>query len=140
MKKIIVIHGPNLNMLGTRESSIYGKKTLSEINKTIIAQGKKLKLSVDCFQDNCEGALIDKIHESGKKYDGLIINPGGYTHTSVALRDALACIEIPKIEVHLSNIHTREEFRHKSVTAASCVGQICGFGIQSYILALHYFC
>ena len=137
--KILIIHGPNLNMLGKREKEIYGSKSLAEINKMIEAEAKKLKLSVTIQQSNSESEIIELIQTAAKNYDGLIINGAGYTHTSVVIRDALACIDIPKIEVHLSNIHAREEFRHKSITAPVCTGQISGFGPKSYVMALHYF-
>jgi len=137
--KILVIHGPNLNMLGKREKSIYGNESLEDINSKIISVGQSLSLDVECFQFNAEGDIIQAIHQAHSIYKGIIINPAAYSHTSIAIRDALASVDIPKIEVHLSNIHAREEFRHQSMTAAVCNGQISGLGIKSYLLALHYF-
>ena len=137
MKKICVIHGPNLNFTGIREKAIYGTGTLDDINKYIIDEGKKLGFEVEIFQSNFEGAIIDRLQKCYfDKVDGVVINPGAYTHYSYAIRDAIASIQIPTIEVHLSNIHQRDEFRHKSVTAPVCVGQMCGFGPDGYILAM----
>ncbi|MFA6471598.1 MAG: type II 3-dehydroquinate dehydratase [Candidatus Latescibacterota bacterium] len=136
MKNILVIHGPNLNLLGTREKGIYGEKPLDAINRDIISHGASIGLIVDSFQSNAEGEIIDAIQNASKKYDGVVINPGGYTHTSVAIRDAIAGVSIPFVEVHLSNIHNREEFRKTSITAPVCRGQISGFGEHSYILGL----
>lgn len=138
MKKIGVIHGPNLNFTGIREQSVYGMNNLESINKTILEEGGKLGLDITVFQSNYEGAIIDKLQEFYiENYDGIMINPGAFTHYSYALRDAISSVIIPTVEVHLSNIHTREEFRHHSVTAPVCVGQICGFGVNSYILGLN---
>jgi 3-dehydroquinate dehydratase II len=137
MNKILVINGPNLNLLGTREKNVYGGTSLKEIETRVKNEADKLNLDVDFFQSNHEGLIIDKIHESQGKYEVILINPGAYTHYSIAIRDALKSVDIPAIELHLSNIHTREEFRSRSVTAPSCIGQICGFGSDSYILALH---
>lgn len=137
MKKICVMHGPNLNFTGIREQSVYGIENLDSINKTIQKKADELGFECDFFQSNFEGGLIDRLQQC--YYDGvdaIIINPGAFTHYSYALRDAIASIKIPTVEVHLSNIHTREEFRHKSVTAPVCVGQICGFGSLGYSLAL----
>ena len=134
--KILIIHGPNLNLLGLREPEIYGAATLKEIDRALVEYGRQNGIEVHCLQSNHEGDLINWIQESAEKYDGLIINPAGYTHTSVALRDALKAIKIPAVEVHLSNIHAREEFRRHSVTAAACIGQICGFGADSYKLGI----
>ena len=137
MKNICIINGPNLNFLGTREPSVYGFETLLDINEKISLNALKLNIEVDFFQSNFEGAIIDKLQQCFlDKVDGIIINPGAFTHYSYAIRDALASIDIKTIEVHLSNIHKREEFRQKSVLAPVCVGQISGFGSQSYLLAL----
>ena len=137
MKKVLVIHGPNLNLLGLREPSVYGVQTLDDINHALNELAKDLNVSLTSFQSNHEGALIDRLHCSEKEgYEGIIINPGGLTHTSIALRDAIASINLPVVEAHLSNIHAREEFRHKSLVAGVVVGQIIGFGPNSYLLAL----
>lgn len=136
MKKILVIHGPNLNLLGEREPEIYGNFTLEEINSKVAARAKSLGLAADFFQSNSEGDIVDAIHAARKKYDGIIINPAAYTHTSVAIRDAISASGLSVVEVHLSNIYKREDFRRKSLTAAACVGQISGFGVVSYVLAV----
>ena len=136
-RKIFVIHGPNLNLLGRREPDVYGAITLLEINRNLEQKAESLDLALETYQSNHEGAIIDAIQESMTWADGIIINPGGLTHTSVALRDALAACGLPVIEVHLSNIHAREQFRHTSITAGVCKGQICGFGDKSYYIALH---
>lgn len=138
MKKIVVIHGPNLNMLGQRETGVYGTQSLEGINAMLESEAGVLGVSVIFFQSNCEGALIDRIHQCFGSADGIVINPGAYTHTSVALRDAIAAVSLPVVEVHLSNIHAREPFRHTSLTAPVCSGQICGLGVAGYTLALRY--
>ena len=130
------MHGPNLNLLGLREPEIYGSTTLNQINRSLEMDGEKLQVSVSCLQSNHEGALVDAIHNARGQYQGIIINAGAYTHTSVAIRDALAAVDIPTVEVHLSNIYTREEFRHYSYIAPIAVGQISGFGADSYRLGL----
>lgn len=137
MKKILVLNGPNLNLLGTREKEIYGNETLQDIAEKTIETGQRLGMDVDFIQSNHEGELIDKIHSAREQYNMIIINPGAYTHYSIAIRDAIKSVNVPAIEIHLSNIHGREEFRSKSVIAPVCVGQICGFGSTSYTLAIH---
>ncbi len=137
MKKVIIINGPNLNLLGTREKEVYGTDTLQMIAKSTLDYAEKLDLEVDFVQSNHEGEIIDKIHDSRGKYDVIIINPGAYTHYSIAIRDAIKAVELPAIEIHLSNVHAREEFRSKSVIAPVCVGQISGFGSGSYLVALN---
>ncbi len=134
--KILILHGPNLNLLGTREPEVYGSMTLESLNEKLIAEGQKMGLEVTCQQSNHEGALIDALHHAREWADGVVFNPAGYTHTSVALRDAIASIEIPVVEVHISSIYAREAFRHKSLVSAVCVGSISGFGWQSYLLGM----
>lgn len=134
--KILVLHGPNLNLLGEREKDIYGKLTLDEINKMLKSEAKDLGLEVEFFQSNSEGELVDRIHEARKSFSGIVMNPAAFTHTSVALRDAVAALNIPVVEVHLSNIYQREEFRHHSMIAPVARGQVSGFGAQSYLLGL----
>jgi 3-dehydroquinate dehydratase-2 len=134
--RVLVIHGPNLNLLGRREPEIYGRTTLDEINGHLAALGAQLGLALDTFQSNHEGAIVDRIQQAAGVYDGLIINAAAFTHTSVAIRDALAMLEAPVIEVHLTNIHRREPFRHTSMTAGVVTGQILGLGAAGYALAL----
>jgi 3-dehydroquinate dehydratase-2 len=134
--KILVLHGPNLNLLGTREPAIYGQLTLKEINGAISALAHELAIEVNILQSNSEGTLIDSIHSAIGSYDGILINPAAYTHTSIAIRDALAAAALPTVEVHLSNIHSREEFRSQSFIAPIAVGQISGFALDSYLLGL----
>ncbi len=133
--KIIVINGPNLNLLGTREKSIYGDKTLEDINLILTKYAEENSSEIISFQSNIEGEIIDFIQKN-RTSDGLLINPGAYTHTSIAIRDAISGISIPAVEVHISNIHSREEFRKHSYIAPVCIGQISGFGIYSYVLGL----
>ena len=136
MKKIIILNGPNLNLLGNRETDIYGKKSLNDIKQICKEKSKLLKLSCDFIQSNNEGELISLIQSVENDFEGLIINPAAFTHTSVAILDALRAISRPKIEIHLSNIYTREEYRKKSITSEAVNGVICGFGADSYILAI----
>lgn len=139
MKRILVMNGPNLNRLGKREPEKYGTQTLADLEKLITQEAKKLKVQVSFLQSNHEGALIDAIHKAEDDgLDGIVMNPGGYTHTSVALRDAVAAVTLPVVEVHISNVHAREEFRHKSLTAAVCKAQISGLGLEGYLAALRY--
>lgn len=135
-RRVLVLHGPNLNLLGERETGIYGKNSIENINAEITAKAKELNMEVEINMSNHEGVLIDSLHAARGKFDGVVINAGAYTHYSIAIRDAIAAIKIPTVEVHLSNIYAREEFRHTSVLAPVCVGQISGFGKFSYILAL----
>ncbi len=135
-KNILVLHGPNLNLLGLREPEIYGSITLLQINETLKLDGERLQAKVICLQSNHEGVLVDAIHDARDKYQGIMINAGAYTHTSVAIRDAIAGVQIPTVEVHLSNIYTREKFRHHSYIAPVSIGQISGFGADSYRLGL----
>ena len=134
--KILVLHGPNLNLLGTREPEVYGSMTLDNINSKLIELGGGLGVEVECLQSNHEGALIDALHDARTWAHGVVFNPGGYTHTSVALRDAISAIQIPVVEVHLSNVYAREEFRQVSMVSAVCKGKITGFGWRSYTLGL----
>jgi len=136
MNKIIIINGPNLNLLGNREDNIYGTETLHDIESKCHKKAKDLNLEVNFFQSNNEGEIINKIHEVENIYDGLIINPAAFTHSSIAILDSLRAISKPKIEVHLSNIYSREEYRKKSITSESVDGLICGFGGNSYILGI----
>lgn len=136
MFKLLIVHGPNLNLLGTREPSVYGQQTLNDINLALQAFAQEHRASVRCEQSNHEGTLIDHIHDAREWADGILINPGAFTHYSYALRDAIAAVNLPTVEVHLSNVHARESFRHQSVIAPVCVGQIAGFGWRSYLLGL----
>ncbi len=136
MKKYLIMNGPNLNMLGIREPGVYGRETLDAVCRKIADRAEKLGVEVDFFQSNIEGELINAIHAAMGRYAGIVLNPGAFTHYSYAIRDAIAAVKVPVVEVHISNVHQREEFRHHSVTAPVCVGQICGLGINGYIYAL----
>ncbi|MFT4570216.1 MAG: 3-dehydroquinate dehydratase-2 [Hyphomicrobiaceae bacterium] len=135
-KPILILHGPNLNMLGTREPEVYGTTTLADIEAACLALGEELGWSVEAMQSNSEGDLVSRVQLAGEKNAGIVFNPGAYTHTSVALRDAVLACVVPVVEVHLSNIHKREEFRHRSLIAAASAGQVLGFGADSYLLGL----
>ena len=139
LKAVLVLHGPNLNLLGEREPEVYGSLPLEDIDRRLEAAGEELGVQVRCMQSNSEGSLIDALQEARSWASGVIFNPGGYTHTSVALRDAVAAITVPVIEVHLSNVYAREEFRHHSLISPVCAGKIVGFGWRSYLLALIHF-
>ena len=134
--KILILHGPNLNLLGTREPEVYGSMTMDDINNKVNELGKELSVEIKCAQSNHEGALIDALHDARTWASGVVFNPGGYTHTSIALRDAISAIQIPVVEVHLSNVYAREDFRHVSMISAVCKGKITGFGWRSYLLGL----
>lgn len=136
MRRVLVLNGPNLNLLGTRETDVYGTATLDDIVARVRAAGSERGIEVSDAQHNGEGELIDALQAARSRVDGIIFNPGAYTHYSVALRDAIASIDVPVIETHLSNVHAREEFRHRSVVSAVCLGVIAGFGADSYLLAL----
>ena len=136
MKKVLLIHGPNLNLTGQREPGIYGSNTLASINAEVVQKCERLGMECAVFQSNSEGALIDRIHAAREDCDAIIMNAGAYTHYSYAIRDAIAAVRLPCVEVHMSNVHAREEFRHHSVLAPVCAGGVYGFGRQSYLLAL----
>ncbi|AUQ74372.1 type II 3-dehydroquinate dehydratase [Phaeobacter sp. BS52] len=136
MHTVLVLNGPNLNLLGTRQPEVYGRETLAMVEQRCVEHGQSIGLSVSCEQSNHEGALLDALHGARGVYGGVILNAGAYTHTSIALMDAIFSIELPVVEVHLSNIHAREDFRHRSYLARAALGQICGFGTQGYIMAL----
>lgn len=134
--KILIINGPNINLLGTREPEIYGALTMDNINDSLLDYAKTLGVEIETFQSNIEGEIVDKIQQSKKDCAGIVINPAAYTHTSVAIRDAITAVNMPAVEVHISNIHSREEFRKNSFIAPVCIGQISGFGADSYRLGL----
>ncbi|UCH29183.1 MAG: type II 3-dehydroquinate dehydratase [Myxococcales bacterium] len=136
LKRVLVLNGPNLNLLGTREPDVYGSTTLDDIAEELADLGSDLGATVECRQSNQEGQLIDWLHDARDSFDGVLINPGGLTHTSVSLRDGIAAAGLPTIEVHISNTQARESFRHQSVTAAVCIGSVIGFGKNSYALGL----
>lgn len=135
--KLLLLNGPNLNLLGTREPEKYGKTTLKDIEEHLTKIAQENNIQLDCYQSNHEGDIIDKIQEAKNIYDGILLNAGGYTHTSVAIRDAISSVQVPTVEIHLTNIHAREEFRHNSLISAVCIGQICGFGAYSYDLGFN---
>jgi len=134
--KILVLHGPNLNLLGTREPELYGRETLADVNAALQVLAAELGVELTTFQSNAEGSLVDAIQDAMGVFDGILINPAAYTHTSIAIRDAISAVQLPVVEVHLSNIHAREEFRRHSYLAPIAVGQISGFGVNSYLLGL----
>jgi 3-dehydroquinate dehydratase-2 len=134
--RFLVLHGPNLNLLGKREPEVYGTLTLDEINASLNILASEIGCILSFYQSNSEGALVDAVQAAAGVYGGILINPAAYTHTSIAIRDALASVALPFVEVHLSNVYRREEFRHKSLTAPLAIGQICGFGVESYLLGL----
>lgn len=136
MRSILILNGPNLNLLGTRQPEVYGRETLKMAEEACVAHAKTRGLEAVCLQSNHEGALLDAIHAARGTHSGIILNAGAYTHTSIALMDALFSVELPAVEVHLSNIHAREDFRHKSYISRAVIGQICGFGTQGYLFAI----
>jgi len=138
VRKILVINGPNINMLGIREKNIYGRQDYKSLCEYLRAVAFQLGIEIELYQSNYEGDIVTVIQQAYGKFDGIVINPAAFTHYSIAILDALKAVNIPTIEVHISNIHQREEFRHKSVTAPACVGQICGLGFKGYALALEY--
>lgn len=135
--KLLLLNGPNLNLLGTREPEKYGKTTLKDIEEHLTKIAQENNIQLDCYQSNHEGDIVDKIQQAKNVYDGILLNAGGYTHTSVAIRDAISSVQVPTVEIHLTNIHAREEFRHNSLISAVCIGQICGFGAYSYDLGFN---
>ncbi|MCC1492652.1 type II 3-dehydroquinate dehydratase [Cognatishimia sp. F0-27] len=136
MRKMLILNGPNLNLLGLREPEIYGHRTLANVEALCVAHGERLGVSVRCVQSNHEGALVDEIHAARGTVDGVVLNAGAYTHSSIALHDAIAGTQVPVVELHLSNIHARESFRHQSFIAPVAIGMICGFGVRGYTLAM----
>ena len=137
MLRVLVINGPNLNTLGWREPELYGQETLSDVEALCMATGEAMDMKVDCFQANGEGEIVERIHAARGVYDGIALNAGAYTHTSIAILDALLAVSIPAVEVHLSNVYQRESFRHTSYLAKAAIGVVAGFGSHSYVLALH---
>jgi len=136
MHRILVLHGPNLDVLGTREPELYGQVSLDEVNRRLVDLGRELECRIECLQSNHEGVLIDALHRARADADGVLLNPGGFTHDSVSLRDAAAAAQVPMVEVHLTNPHAREPFRQRSLTAGVAVGVVQGFGVDSYLLGL----
>lgn len=136
MPRILILHGPNLHALGTREPEVYGRDSLADVDARLVALGKELGCEVECFQSNHEGVLIDSLYQARGRVHGVVLNPGGLTHTSVALRDAVRGAALPTVEVHVSNPATRESFRHTSLITAVCIGSVQGFGVNSYLLGL----